>query len=140
MYTQGQLIYDIKEETTLFFDERKNKTQVEGNPANFRIASKEDYEKSPPRVSLTIEQALDCIVDGDLIHTYSNPGLIMLGCDVSRESIIDDLNRYADSISIGGQHCRAMNHGLIIITDLGPLFVEADEEKLKKYDIIPEFD
>lgn len=86
------------------------------------------------RVFLTVEQAISCLNDGEYIHTFANPGGTLLGCDISRESLIDHFNEAPDKIEIGGEMARSMKHGLVVMLSNGPMFVEANEEKLKEYE------
>lgn len=87
------------------------------------------------RVFLTVEQAVSCLKEGDNIHTFVQPnGAMLLGCDISRSGIIETLNANPDKIEIGGESCRSMGHGLIVWRNNEPMFIEADEEKLKEFD------
>ncbi len=82
------------------------------------------------------EEAISLLKDGEEIHTFRNPGAgMMVGCDWSREKIIETLEKNPDKIEIGGKVCRAMGHGLIV-DDSGFLYIEIDEEKLNEFDPI----
>jgi hypothetical protein len=139
MYKDGQLLYDVKDESTLFYNAR-SREEVDQNPDEYRIATKKDFEDSPPRVYLTVDQAIDCLPDKKRVHTFLNPGGMLMGADWNRESCIETFNNYPDYIMIGGDMCRGMKHGLVVWRDNEPVFIEALEEKLKKYDIIPSFE
>lgn len=86
------------------------------------------------RKYLTPEQAIACLNEGDQIHTFLNPGNILLGADWSREEVIETLQNHPDKIEIGGDQCRAMKHGLVVWRGDEPVFIEADEDKLKQFD------
>lgn len=86
------------------------------------------------RIFLSVSQAIECLNEGDTIHTYINPADSMLvGADWSRDAIIDTLIKHKDSIEIGGEMCRKMKHGLVVMRNGDPLFIEANEEKLKLF-------
>lgn len=87
------------------------------------------------RKYLTVDQAIACLNEGDTIHTFLNPAdSILLGADWSRESVIETLNSHPDEIEIGGEGCRSMKHGLVVWRGGEPVFIQADEEKLKQFD------
>lgn len=90
------------------------------------------------KIFLTPKEAEQIIVKGDYVHTYVNPiGGIMVGADRSRQSILDDLEKYSDSIEIGGTDCRSMKHGIVIVKGNGSnLFINHDEAELEKIDPI----
>lgn len=82
------------------------------------------------RIFITSEQAINCLKDGQLIHTIINPYGAIIGCDWSRESVIEAL-KGTDQIEIGGEICRKMNHALVAHRSDGPmLFIEAREDKI----------
>lgn len=78
------------------------------------------------RIVLTTEQALGMLPDDDDIHTFRNPGGIMLGCDWTRDAITQAIEN--NECELGGEMCKRMNHGLVIWVDSKPLFVECRDE------------
>lgn len=76
---------------------------------------------------LTLKQALAMLPDGDLIHTFRQAGPAVLGCDMPREDIVQALKD--GKPELGGEACTEMGHGLIVIDDTGPLFIETRKEK-----------
>lgn len=84
------------------------------------------------RFWLTPEQAESVLLPGNTVHTFRNPRLILIGCDCSRESILEKFQQHSKDIEIGGPSCKNMGHGLVVWTDdSNPLFVECDTEKLE---------
>jgi len=83
---------------------------------------------------ITPKEAISLLNDDKQIHTFRNPtNGILLGCNNSRESIIERLEANPDKIEIGGDACRRMEHG-IALDDRGYLFIETNEEKLNAFD------
>lgn len=82
---------------------------------------------------ITPKEAISLLNEDEQIHTFRNPNGMLLGCDHSRESIIERLEANPDKIEIGGDTCRRMKHG-IILDDDGYLFIETNEEKLNAFD------
>lgn len=87
------------------------------------------------RLFLTVEQAISCLNEGDSIHTFLNSPGILVGADCSRESVIETLQKHSNQIEIGGVVCRRMKHGLVVWRGDEPVFIEANEEKLKAIEI-----
>ena len=86
------------------------------------------------RKFLTKEEALDCLIikDGQ-VHNFINGGFSLIGADWSIKEVEKCLEK-AESIEIGGDNCRKLNHGIVVIKDGDIYFFEADNEKLDKYD------
>lgn len=80
---------------------------------------------TPDRILLTPEQAMSMLSDEQDIHTFRDAGMCLIGCDHSRESLLELINLH--TCEIGGPACQQMNHGLVITDDNGPLFVECRE-------------
>jgi hypothetical protein len=83
------------------------------------------------------EDAVSLLNDGDSIHTFRNPNGILLGCDNSREYILQKIQENESTLELGGDACRSLNHGLVIEDESGLLFIETNEEKLKEFDPLP---
>ena len=79
--------------------------------------------------SLTVEQAIGVLPDGDEIHTFRGALPMLIGADWSRESILKALAE-TDVIAPTGSFARGMNHGIAINAGGRPLFIATDETKL----------
>lgn len=78
---------------------------------------------SDEREPVTYEQAEKMIGDGERVHTFRNPaGGLMLGCDWDRADILDHIKKHGAELS--GPSAAAMRHGLVLMDDHGPLFIE----------------
>lgn len=77
---------------------------------------------------LTFENAIKFLPEGEHIHTFMQGGLALIGCDHSRESLIETLKN-AKEIHVSGPSAQAMKHGLAVFeTDESePLFVETSK-------------
>ena len=60
--------------------------------------------------------------DGEDIHTFYSTALALVGADWNRADILAAIDLH--NCEIGGPECRRFNHGLVIHTNPGPLFVE----------------
>lgn len=87
-------------------------------------------------VHLSIEEALYCIGDKEYIHTFINAPFGLIGADWGKDEVIEHLQN-AEDIQIGGEVCRAMNHGIVVFpkrakkqSDL--YFIECDDKKLSE--------
>jgi len=87
------------------------------------------------RKFITPEEAISLLNDGEEIHTFRNPNGMLIGCDISRENIVERLKSNPDKIELGGDMCKSMKHG-IVLEDDGFLFIETNEEKLNAFDPI----
>ena len=86
---------------------------------------------------ITVEEAIGLLNDGDIIHTFRNPGAnTLVGFDSSRKFVLDAIVTYSDTLQIGGVQCRKMKHGLVVKDDISWLFIETNEEKLNAFDPI----
>ena len=81
--------------------------------------------------TLTIEQALAALPDGDRVHTFRDSRVALVGADWDRADIEQAL-REAKVIGITGPMAQTMRHGMQIDRDGSPLFIETrkrtDEE------------
>lgn len=71
---------------------------------------------------LTKEQARRMLPDGETIHTFYSTSLALIGADWSKGDILASIDDH--DCEIGGLECQRFNHGLVIHTQPGPLFVE----------------
>lgn len=88
--------------------------------------------------NLTVEEALSVLPEGEEIHVFHNQGNALLGFDVSRERIEEQIKN-AGFLQIAGEQAMAMGHGLAIIPKNAKWqsqiwFVKHDPEKMKLYD------
>lgn len=89
--------------------------------------------------NLTIEEAISVLPEGEKIHIFRNKGNALIGFDVSREKILEQISD-AGFLQITGKQAMGMGHGLAIIpknakyqSDI--LFVTHDPEIMKIYDV-----
>lgn len=83
-------------------------------------------------INLTKEQALKVAqFNGDNIHCFLSATFGLIGADHSRTSFMEELEK-AESIEVGGDNCRGMNHALVLWIGKEPYFFEHNEEKLKE--------
>jgi hypothetical protein len=65
------------------------------------------------RVFLTAEQAIAMLPKTEFVHTFTNPGGMLVGADWKRDEIIDALNKAIPSgIELSGATATSMGHGL----------------------------
>jgi hypothetical protein len=89
---------------------------------------------SEDKIFLTKEQALKLIGDRDQVHTFRSMSMALIGCDWSRESILETIENAGEKdIEIGGEMCKKMGHGLVIWTsESDPLFIEVDKIEIEE--------
>jgi hypothetical protein len=88
----------------------------------------------PEKRLISAAEAESLLNNGEQIHTFTNPGGMLLGCDMSRQSVLDKFKEYDGQIEIAGPMARKMKHALVIWRDNGPLFIENDPVKLDQFD------
>lgn len=88
--------------------------------------------------TLTKDQAISVLPEGDSIHTFYNPGFGLIGADWSREDIIEKIES-SEIIELTGKIARSMGHGICVYnhdtkyqSDI--LFIETDEQKLQAFE------
>ena len=74
------------------------------------------------RVFLTPEQAIALLPDGEYVHTFRNPAGILLGADHDRATL-EVAIRDAKTRELAGPMATSMKHGLLIMDDVGYLFI-----------------
>ncbi len=80
-------------------------------------------------LTISYDDAILQLPDGDEIHTFINPHGILVGADWSREEVLASL-KSAKEIFITGPQAQAMNHGLAF--DRGNwelVYIETKKEK-----------
>ena len=87
---------------------------------------------------ITKEQALYLLPDDEEIHVHRNTSFGLLGCDWSKDDILDLIAK-ADHVTRSGEIASSMNHGLVIYppdakyqSDL--YFVETNMERCAEID------
>jgi hypothetical protein len=83
---------------------------------------------SDEKVKISVDRAISIMADGDQVHTFRQAGFALLGCDWDRGELIDRFRRSPDDIELGGEACQGMNHGLVLMDNSGPLFIECRPE------------
>ena len=73
------------------------------------------------RIKLDAEQAASLIADGEEVHTFRAGGAILIGADWERAEILEILRIYTPEI--GGEKCRAMNHGIAVRDEASWMFI-----------------
>lgn len=95
------------------------------------------------RIYLTKEQAwsLMAVQEDGHVHTQKQSGMMFLGCDWTKDAVEQALDS-AETIEIGGENCKAMKHGIVVIPrgvkyQSEILFFEHDEKKLREFEANP---
>jgi len=77
------------------------------------------------RVILDVVDAMAMLPEGDRIHTFRGPG-ILIGADWDREDIVNAIKKYGAELS--GAMATALGHGLAL-NDGSWLFIETSSER-----------
>lgn len=100
------------------------------NTGKFRRPKPEKLE----RIHLTYDEAVAMLPEGDEIHTFISGGMMLIGADWSRESVLELLKTGKPEKS--GEMAAGMGHGLVAFRDVrengdlyDPLFIKTKEEK-----------
>ena len=92
------------------------------------------------RKILTPAQAEALLPDGDLIHTFYNLAVMLVGADWLRDQVLDKLNETGVMIELTGEQARKTGHGMCVHPNKDQyyqsdiLFIETDEEKIKRFE------
>ena len=81
------------------------------------------------KLILTTDQAIGLLSNDERIHTFTQAGPAILGCDVDRNELIEIINK--SECEIGGEQCKRMGHGLAVWNN-GPMFIEVDKDKIEE--------
>lgn len=80
------------------------------------------------RESVSYEQAIAMIGNRERIHTFRQPMAgMMLGADWGRAELLRAIEKHGAELS--GPLATKMKHGLLLIDDHGPLFIETAGQK-----------
>lgn len=82
---------------------------------------------SEERVFLSLEEVEAMLPEGDTIHTFRNPAGVLIGADWHREDLIKHIKEYKPELS--GGMAEGMNHGIVIIDNLGALFIATKKQE-----------
>ncbi len=75
-------------------------------------------------MSLDYDTAVAMLPDGDRIHTFRQGGLGLIGADWPREELLETIKKYPDALNETKGIAKGMGHGLVLVDDTGPLFIE----------------
>lgn len=78
---------------------------------------------SEEQLTISFDEAVKLLPEGDTIHTFRNSGSMLLGADWGREALLAAMRD--TEIHITGKAAQAMKHGLAIIHNGSWLFIEA---------------
>jgi hypothetical protein len=78
------------------------------------------------REFLTYEQAVAMLPDGDTIHTFLNPGAVLIGADWDREQVLDLLK--TGKPELAGEMATRMDHGLAVVRENGPVWIQTKKD------------
>ena len=82
--------------------------------------------------TLTTEQAISVLPDGEYVHTFRGGGGLIIGADWKRADIVEAITK-AGTVYLTGAGSRSMKHG-ICIDHGGALYIETDEARLSVLD------
>ena len=82
--------------------------------------------------TLTTEQAISVLPDGEYVHTFRGGGGLIIGADWKRADIVEAIEM-AGTVLLTGPGARSMKHG-ICISNGGALYIETDEARLSVLD------
>lgn len=98
------------------------------------VAQEPPESAEPDKLLLTPAEAESLLADGEYIHNYMGGGMMMIGCDYSREEAIAAFAA-AKSIEIGGPSCKSFRHPLAVFDANDRLsFFEADMAKVEAFE------
>lgn len=87
---------------------------------------------SNDKIPLTPEQAASVLLwKNNLVHTITQAGPCIIGADMEREALVAALNDPSTKPEIAGPAARHIGHGVAMMFDGKPMFLETDEAALK---------
>lgn len=92
------------------------------------------------RIFLTKDEALSLCAfsDDDTVHTFRNGGFGLVGCDLPRKELTEEMNT-AEFMEIAGPFMYSMKHGIALVPKDAQwqseiVFLETDMDKLKSFE------
>lgn len=76
-------------------------------------------------MSITKDQAKAMLPDGDTVHTFVNPGGILIGADWRRARAEAFIDQY--EVGLSGEQATRMKHGLYVNDGSKLIFIETKE-------------
>ena len=76
------------------------------------------------RTFLTLDEASAMLPDGKEVHTFRSAVPAIIGCNISRNSLLKIMKEWEGSLELAGDQATAMGHGLVLTDDQGPMFIE----------------
>ena len=83
------------------------------------------------KVRITKTQAIELLLEGETVHILRSGSSMLIGCDWSRDGVINAINKHSDTLEIGGDVCKSMGHALVL-NDGELLFIESDKTKVEQ--------
>lgn len=79
------------------------------------------------RKVLTLVEAEAMLPHGERVHTFRNSAVgLLLGTHWDKADILEAFKKYPPELS--GPSATSMKHGIVLIDEAGPLFVETAED------------
>lgn len=75
------------------------------------------------KYTISLEEAIKCLPDRGVVHTFRQAGTCLLGADHERKELIESMSK-AKEIEVTGPAAQGMGHGLAICDNHGWLFIE----------------
>lgn len=82
---------------------------------------------SQERVVMKPKEAVAMLPVRKSVHTFVNAGGVLLGCDILRDNLIADFNKYR--VELSGEVATTMGHGLVYYDGKNYIFVETRDTK-----------
>lgn len=74
----------------------------------------------------TPEEAISVLPEGDRIHTFRNSQGMLFGADWKRDKLEAAIRKAGEArITVG--MAKSTNHGIVIVDETGPLFIETNK-------------
>ena len=82
----------------------------------------DSQDTTDERVIVTLEDAITRLPDGDRVHTFRQAGCMMIGADWLLNDLLAAMREHG--VIESGPAATGMKHGLVLIDERGPLFIE----------------
>ena len=88
--------------------------------------SSTDQDSTSDRVPVPLDEAIERLADNDgQVHTLRDAGVAMIGADWDRDTLVAAMQKHG--VEESGPAATAARHGLVLIDEHGPLFIETRE-------------